>query len=1417
MALVFIIIVVPLLFTTAIGKIPIGTECGPTALPVAPDHPAANAKGWFYSDMAAGGFTYDWTPNLQGIGLHYPDSTDNTDFPTSWNLHHVTNFNHPETLAVYGLQSFLWPRPFHEIDTDWENPDRPWIRKWNSFDLALAWKSEWVDKQSDDPKVQIFGDDFFAPDLNSAPSPKVNNKMGRAAESDNDYEGYPAWVVASPSSNTRNKFIIGNNATDDTTLSTKWVPVRNDLRAFTVPDTCTISLLMYFDIADEAVEEYVGSDSALCTFYVNDGSGIQVFPIRYGDVHTAGAFEDWGWVDVPNASIRKNTRRDVTFALRWNGVHYSEDNETYWVPAAVAKIAYEQNRHKTLFPNGGNIPFGDIWDDVFLTGFRDDLQRVKNICLGFMGWEPWYYGYHAFKNLTGNLNLADIQQNYTFQSLYNGYGETATYPYMTEFLENTGMPALLIDPQPIRWKHWEYSHDGNGADEKSVQRCWDSLIVGHEWNAFRSELGYFANMGYRSAAKVAKDEGKQFWAGIQAYSYVTKTGGVWGKNLDEAGEPTSTDILCQGFLGMCFGAKGFFYSYYAPQALNESDPNWGNQQTLFTVETLDSRGGAPQVEQTVRFNGFKSTGLTTFRKNDSTEAITGNADLNFARGMSTNGSMVYKYEYGNEGTGVLVPNEKYFAAKEFNEYVHKIAPTYERLAWEDSQCAVEYITNDTATVGWVKNIRSSTDSSFATADPLDSTWVQVGLFRESIGNNNQVSRHFVLVNRRVDVNGGRWVKATLNTGNSGSYNRVKDVASGQMIAGGGYTTQTFQLYLNPGEGRLIHNHNTNSKEKYVSGTVKSLLIDTSAVVSPGATLYIAPGADIIFAPGASLTVYGKLVAIGKSDSLITFHSMNDSLPGEVVFAGSSSGLTDSLDYCVFSGLEQGLKVMVQRNLYINHCEFKDNVYEGLKITSNYNATILNSTFSNNGTDGAYITSGATNFSGSTFTRNEKNGLYLTGGGYNRTVNGCTFALNGNAYDIHPDANIRVMNGSPTLTGNNITLGAEYGIYGVSGAYPVMYVSSDSAKNTLSGNASHESYWASSYPSLSYGHNNFNTEDDTIFFFDSYTPYSFSAYKNYWGGGPPDTARSGYTGPISVYSINPSFTFYFNPYDTEVNDVDPEELFRTAFGLEKDDPAEAIKLYKAIVEEHSSAPASAIALERLFGLTPRQADAGPVREQALDQFRGYCSDLSVDRAKGDHLKWKAHRTALWAYAAQHRYNEAIRGFEAIVMNPPTVADSVFALIDLGLLHLEAKQWAEQDSGRQIQQVHFGKYPEIAPVSFQAHRAKTDTLLALLRSPLANQKRSILPTEFYLNQNYPNPFNSTTRITYGLPEAIDVKVKIYDVMGREVITLVNEKQVAGHYTKVWNGRNRSGVPVASGVYFTRIETPHFTKVKKMTLVK
>ncbi len=95
---------------------------------------------------------------------------------------------------------------------------------------------------------------------------------------------------------------------------------------------------------------------------------------------------------------------------------------------------------------------------------------------------------------------------------------------------------------------------------------------------------------------------------------------------------------------------------------------------------------------------------------------------------------------------------------------------------------------------------------------------------------------------------------------------------------------------------------------------------------------------------------------------------------------------------------------------------------------------------------------------------------------------------------------------------------------------------------------------------------------------------------------------------------------------------------------------------------------------------------------------------------------------------------------------------------------------------------------------------------------------IPREFALSQNYPNPFNPTTTINFSLPEAVRVDLRIYDILGREVATLIdNQDIVAGNHRIQWNGKNQGGMNVATGMYFYRIVAGGFVQAKKMVLIK
>lgn len=99
-----------------------------------------------------------------------------------------------------------------------------------------------------------------------------------------------------------------------------------------------------------------------------------------------------------------------------------------------------------------------------------------------------------------------------------------------------------------------------------------------------------------------------------------------------------------------------------------------------------------------------------------------------------------------------------------------------------------------------------------------------------------------------------------------------------------------------------------------------------------------------------------------------------------------------------------------------------------------------------------------------------------------------------------------------------------------------------------------------------------------------------------------------------------------------------------------------------------------------------------------------------------------------------------------------------------------------------------------------------------TPTSINQHEKLATDYYLAQNYPNPFNPTTNIQYSIPKLADVSLKVFDILGNDVATLVDRKQSTGVYNATFDGSN-----LASGIYFYTLKAGAFTATKKLMLVK
>ena len=112
------------------------------------------------------------------------------------------------------------------------------------------------------------------------------------------------------------------------------------------------------------------------------------------------------------------------------------------------------------------------------------------------------------------------------------------------------------------------------------------------------------------------------------------------------------------------------------------------------------------------------------------------------------------------------------------------------------------------------------------------------------------------------------------------------------------------------------------------------------------------------------------------------------------------------------------------------------------------------------------------------------------------------------------------------------------------------------------------------------------------------------------------------------------------------------------------------------------------------------------------------------------------------------------------------------------------------------------------------SRDDNKIAWYESDLVSSVTILneIPSEFSLSQNYPNPFNPTTTIKYQIPELSFVTLKVYDVLGSEIATLVNEEKPIGNYEV---NLEANGLP--SGIYFYKLQAGDFIETKKMVLLR
>ncbi|MBK8129595.1 MAG: T9SS type A sorting domain-containing protein [bacterium] len=199
-----------------------------------------------------------------------------------------------------------------------------------------------------------------------------------------------------------------------------------------------------------------------------------------------------------------------------------------------------------------------------------------------------------------------------------------------------------------------------------------------------------------------------------------------------------------------------------------------------------------------------------------------------------------------------------------------------------------------------------------------------------------------------------------------------------------------------------------------------------------------------------------------------------------------------------------------------------------------------------------------------------------------------------------------------------------------------------------------------------------------------------------------------------------------------------------------------------------------------------------------------------RSESPRVKRAAKFLKLDAMTLEGRHQEAMNAYDEIITHPESRHDSLTAAIEATHLLCAKKDTKLATSHPENQSSSaLEMYRRILRLIAQHQRSKN--------AAIDGTEDVAIPTSYALYQNYPNPFNPNTEIRFDLPEAIHAELKVFNILGQEVVTLVDDVRAAGAYRVLWDGKNAVGLTVASGVYIYQIKTPNFTNAKKMMLIR
>ena len=600
------------------------------------------------------------------------------------------------------------------------------------------------------------------------------------------------------------------------------------------------------------------------------------------------------------------------------------------------------------------------------------------------------------------------------------------------------------------------------------------------------------------------------------------------------------------------------------------------------------------------------------------------------------------------------------------------------------------------------------------------------------------------------------------------------------------------------------------EDMHVLGTVTAHNITIPA----DRTLQMAPGSALLFTPGKQLTVHGSLIAEGTEEDSILFTSANASpATGDwngIIFEENATG---SLKYCNIHYAQYGIKCNrsdpdIQSNtlshnnygiyLYCASPDIKSNRVtgnsKGLYAVSS-SPCIFNNIFSGNSYYGAkffntsspdvYKNSFNSNFSGvvASYYSAPKLGPWNSESG---TEKGLNVIADNYRYGLLSDYYCSPFLGSSDSY--NMRIGGYNSIYGNPYNVDVSRYSHVDA----------EYNWWGVYPPNS---STFSIHNDGSL--NRENPLSSSP------GGGSTLSKAASTLVASGESGNNKFAG-FDPKKPNPNRL--SDLWLWGYDLFiNNKQADAIEVYKQLISKFSGNRQAGNALVKICHMS---------RNTGREDLSAYLTDIIQNPEISGSLKPVALALLAGDQLFRNEAQKAVQTYETILNRYPDTKNELHALYSLVLAyHINLKN---TESALKYLSVMKSKYPDEEMTLMAREEMGEKVKWTLAKGGYrdhSDEKTPAIPEKYALRDNYPNPFNPYTTLAFDLPEEARVTVTLYDITGRQVITLTRDEAFpAGFHQIRWDGQNAAGRPVSSGVYLYAMKTSTgFQRIKKMVMVK